>query len=225
MNMKKAEVSFYLKIDTNAASSLIKRNELLSTPIIDCQKDFFYSTANYAIFLEQNTLYNNMHLQHSSSQGTYGTILNLFDNYIPFHKKVHIALKLENTSGKDLNKFYLKENGSALETQRNGNWLFAHAKYAGTYSIAYDNVNPYIKTISSGYKGYFKFTISDGQSGIESYRATVNNQFVPMTYDGKYHSLYTKIDKEIFGTGKHTFELTVTDRVGNIKTVSYNFYL
>lgn len=225
VNLKKAELSFFLKVDTNATSSHIKRNDEVKKPFIKFNEDFTYENSQFSVFMEHHTLYNSMYLSHNTANGSYGSTLTLFNSYIPFHKKVNIALAIDQTAGNDLIKFYIKENGKALETSRTGNWLFAQAKYAGTYSIALDLSNPYIKAISMGYKGNFKFSISDGGSGIADYRAEVDGKFMPLAFDGKYASLYGMADVGVFGKGKHTFKLTVTDRVGNTSNVSYTFYL
>lgn len=225
VNMKKAEVSFYLKVDVDAPSKVIKRTEVSAAPLIMWNEDYSFQNSTTAFFMKAQTLYNSMYLEKSIGDGVYGSVLRLFNSNIPFHQPIQVALKVINSNGQNLNKFYLKQNGKAVETARNGQWLSAQMKYAGTYSIGFDQTKPYIKGYSFGYKGYFKFAISDAGSGIQSYRGEVDGMFVPMVYDGKYRRLTCKVPVARFGKGKHTFKLIVTDRVNNQKILKYNFTL
>lgn len=225
VNMKKTELSFYLKVDVDAPSKVIKRVEVPSAPLIMWNEDYSFQNSTTAFFMKAQTLYNSMYLEKSIGEGLYGSVLRLFNSNIPFHQPIQVALKVTNSNGKDLNKFYLKQNGKAVETTRNGLWLSAQMKYAGAYSIGFDQTKPYIKGYSFGYKGYFKFSISDAGSGIQSYRGEVDGKFVPMVYDGKYRRLTCKVPVARFGKGKHTFKLIVTDRVNNQKVLKYNFTL
>ena len=56
--------------------------------------------------------------------------------------------------------------------------------------------------------------ITDNLSGIGSYRATIDGEWVLMTYDAKNDLLKYNFDDKIT-IGNHTFRLTVKDKVGN----------
>lgn len=225
VNMKKTEVSFYLQVDVDAVSKVIKRTDLPDKPIVNWNVDYTENTGDYALLIKENTLYNTMFLDRGIGSNNYGKTLRLFGRIIPFHKPVRVALRIKNAAGNDRRKFYLRQNGKAITTSRVGTWLYADMKYAGTYSIGLDLTRPFVKAFSTGYKGFFKFSISDGGSGIKKYRGEVDGKFVPMVFDGKYRRLTCKVPKDKFGAGKHSFKLVVTDKVGNQKTLKYNFYL
>jgi hypothetical protein len=225
VNMKKAEVSFYLKVDVDAVSKVVKRTELPNKPMVNWQEDFVANGDDYAFLIKKHTLYNSMYLDNGVGSNNYGKTLRLYNRIIPFHKPVRIGLRVNNRSGHELSKFFLKQNGKAVTTSRTGSWLYADMKYAGTYSIGLDLTKPYVKAYSVGYKGYFKFSISDGGSGIKDYRGEVDGKFIPMVFDGKYRRLTCKVPSKRFGKGKHTFKLIVTDKVGNQKIIKYNFYI
>ena len=225
VNMKKSEVTFFLRVSQDATSKVIKRAKMPEAPMVSWNEDFNYNSENVSFLIKKQTLYNSMYLDKSVGANNYGKTLRLFSKNIPFHQKVHVGLRIGYAAGQNLNKFFIKQNGRAIDTKRTGKWLYAEAKYAGTYSIGLDIKNPYVKAYSTGYKGYFKFSISDAGSGIKSYRAEVDGKFMPMAFDGKYRRLTAKVPVKRFGKGKHTFKLIVTDKVGNERILRYNFYL
>ena len=225
VNMKKTEISFYLKVDSSVASKMIIRNDTPNMPMVYYHTDFFDNGTGYSLLIKNHTLYNSMYLQRTLGSNNYGKTISVYNKYIPFHKPIKVGLYVNYAGGQSLNKFYIRQNGKGINTSRSGKWLYADAKYAGTYSIGLDLKIPYVKAYSMGYKGYFKFSISDRESGIKIYRAEVDGKFMAMTFDGKYARLTGKATAERFGKGKHTFVLTVEDKAGNINTSKYIFYL
>lgn len=225
VNMKKAEISFNIMVDVDATSKVIRRNDTPTTPLVNFDKEFIFNPKGVSVYMKEHTLYNSMYLSYDINSNNYGKRITLFDHHIPFHKPVTVGLYVENAGEHSIDKFYIRNNGKDLVTKRAGNWLYAEGKYAGTFDIALDETAPYIKAYSTGYHGYFRFSISDGGSGIKDYRAEVDGQFMVMEFDGKYARLTGKATKERFGTGKHTFTLVVTDYTGNQRKLSYIFYL
>jgi hypothetical protein len=62
-----------------------------------------------------------------------------------------------------------------------------------------------------------RFKIRDDLSGIGSFEASINGQFLLMHYDSKSATIWSEqLDKSVPLKGK--FELTVTDNAGNKST-------
>ena len=71
---------------------------------------------------------------------------------------------------------------------------------------------------------YLTIKISDSQSGIKSYEASIDNEWILMEYDVKKKKLsYDFRDKKLVGS-KHIFKLVVSDNVGNTNTYKSTFY-
>jgi len=225
VNMKKVETSFFLKVNPSAVSNPILKTDTPNMPLVDYNQDFFDNGTGYSLLIKDHTLYNTMYLQRKMGSNNYGKTLTVYNRKIPFHKPIKVGLRINYAGGQDLNKFYIRQNGKGVNTSRSGKWLYADAKYAGTYSIGLDLKNPYVKAYSKGYKGYFKFSISDRESGLLNYRGEVDGKFMVMSFDGKYARLTGQATAKRFGKGKHTFKLTVTDKANNTSTYSYIFYL
>ena len=66
--------------------------------------------------------------------------------------------------------------------------------------------------------------IEDKKTGIKSYRATIDGQWILMEYDLKKKQIvYDFKDKKLVGA-KHLLEIEVEDNVGNTNTLSATFY-
>ncbi len=226
VNMKECSLTFFLK--SNGIASSKTEKAFPNLPFVNYDKEFNFNSTNAVLQLEPFTIYNSMYFKHSEGQNNYGGTLSVFNSLIPIHKLFNIALAIDKNVNVDRNKLYIQYvNGStkACETKHNGNWLYAKSKESGDYRIAADLSAPIIKSSAIGSGGNFVFYISDGGSGIKTYRAEIDGQFFLMDFDGKSARLYGKASAKLFGAGKHTFKLSVTDKVNNINTVNYTFNL
>lgn len=98
----------------------------------------------------------------------------------------------------------------------NGESIKFNSKNLGKFTLGLDNEKPVIKLISS--KGnHIRFNIFDRNSGIASFRATINGQWILMSYDHKRNLIWSELlDKDMKIKGD--FELEVKDRAGNVST-------
>ncbi|WP_050855771.1 hypothetical protein [Flavobacterium columnare] len=69
-----------------------------------------------------------------------------------------------------------------------------------------------------------KIFISDNLSGIKSYNAYLNNQWILMEYEPKLNRLIHYFSDSKFIDGKNDFKLEVMDNLGNTTTFESNFY-
>lgn len=112
-----------------------------------------------------------------------------------------------------------KGRGSVGGTVKNGS-IKASPKNLGGFYITTDMVPPTIKTVNiSNNKNMSTLNgillkISDNLSGIKSYRATIDDQWILMEFDQRYNLLSYKFD-ELCPKGKHVFRLVVTDQKNN----------
>lgn len=109
--------------------------------------------------------------------------------------------------------------GSAGGVWENG-YLKGKAKTMGTFYIGADSVGPSIRPVNiangKNMKSASKIMvkIGDNLSGIKSYNAYIDDQWVVMEYDAKYALLSYTFD-EYCPAGKHVFRLVVTDMKDN----------
>ncbi|MBQ0740550.1 M23 family peptidase, partial [Aquimarina celericrescens] len=62
---------------------------------------------------------------------------------------------------------------------------------------------------------YLELEIDDAETGIESYRATVNGEFILMEYDYKTKTLTHDSNDGVVRETRNNLKVIVTDKVGN----------
>jgi hypothetical protein len=88
------------------------------------------------------------------------------------------------------------------------------------FTIAYDSIPPVVTPVSWSNPN-LKFKISDNLSGIKSYSATINGQFLLLVYDPK-KNLITARAKNSNKRLQGEFILTIEDNLGNIAEITRN---
>ncbi len=101
------------------------------------------------------------------------------------------------------------------------NVLRARIRKAGSYAVGLDTISPVIEPIyqytdTIDLQTYYACKISDGQSGIKSYRVTENQQWILASYDAKSGRLQWK--KSTSEIQLKSFILEVEDHCKN-KTI------
>jgi len=108
-------------------------------------------------------------------------------------------------------------------------WI-AKTKEGGIYQLQRDSLSPSIKPLNfkegqwlSRYR-YLKIHIEDTDSGIRSYRGTINGEWVRFEYEPKLKLLTYDFRDKTFRTSKHELQLEVTDGVGNRSVYETTLY-
>lgn len=115
-------------------------------------------------------------------------------------------------------------------TYKRGDSLTTYTRTLGSYALVRDSVPPVIiaknfneKQWLTHYK-YLILEISDDISGIESYQATLNGEWILMEYDPKTNTLTYNFEDKILNKTKCYLNVTVTDKVGNSSTFTTTFF-
>jgi hypothetical protein len=134
----------------------------------------------------------------------------------PMHQKIKVTLKPKQS-------YPLQEKTSVyhMEGKRyeylGGQWLNGKVEFEthelGDFTLATDSIAPSIRRIYCN-KNSARFRIGDNLSGISSFDANINGEWLLMIYDYKTGIIQSeRLDKKKLLKGK--FELKVTDRAGN----------
>ena len=114
-------------------------------------------------------------------------------------------------------------------TKHEGNKIIGLTKYLGTYALVKDSIPPSITPNNfddgkwlSKYR-YLQLKVDDKESGISSYRATVNGKWILMEYDYKKKMLTYDFNDGRTST-ENKLKVIVTDNVGNNTTFEATFF-
>lgn len=157
----------------------------------------------------------------------------LNDTRIPLHEACELRIGLRRRPVADTTKYYV-----AGVTSRGGRYsvggkyengfIKARIRELGTYTVDVDTVPPEIIPVNKaqwGRTGRIVFKAKDKQTGINSYRGTIDGKYAlfgkPNSISG---NLVCELDpKHVKKGGRHQLELTVTDGCGNRRTERFDF--
>jgi superfamily II DNA or RNA helicase len=123
-----------------------------------------------------------------------------------------------------------KLNPNHATTYKRGNTFTTRTRNLGTYTLAKDTIAPQIRTKNfmekqwlNNYK-YLSVHISDDLSGVDTYTATLNGEWILMEYEPKRNTLTYNFDDRILDKKQCVLNISVTDNVGNKNTLTTTFY-
>jgi hypothetical protein len=171
-------------------------------------------------------IYANIQIANDYSDYAFSPTYQIHDEKIPVHQSYEIKLKLQrNIDEKLKSKLYIGKckNGqnSFIGNKWDGEWLTAKTRSFGDYAILLDTIPPTITAID--FEGETRpspllgFKLSDKGTGIKTYNAWVDGEWILMKYDGKRNVIYHEFDARIT-TGKHKLIIIVTDLSNNQTT-------
>ena len=110
---------------------------------------------------------------------------------------------------------------SFLNTQKNKERWEAKTKEGGRFHLGRDRIDPLVEPVNfkegqwlSRFR-YLKIRIDDSDSGIQSYRGTLNGHWILFEYEPKLKLLTYDFSDKTFEAAEHKLELEVKDGVGN----------
>lgn len=135
------------------------------------------------------------------------------------YKKTAFIARLDSKNKPDYVKTYKREKTFTTRTRN-----------LGTYTLAQDTVPPLIRPKNfkakqwlTNYR-YLSLLIADDLSGIATYEAALNGEWILMEYEPKNRTLTYNFDDKILDKKQCDLRIVVTDNVGNSTTFTSSFY-
>ena len=197
----------------------IKKNDLeIYFPEFSFYESFFFS-------------YNKCKAEYKN---VYSDLHSLHNKVVPVHKYYDIKIRPIDLPFKYNDKALIGHiNNYGRLVSEGGKWKngFVQTKTRtfGQFVITIDTILPKVKPLNI-YEGKdisnqkdIRFTIWDNFSGIDKFKAYLNEDWVLFEYDAKLKLLTYKVDKKL-KKGLNTLRLIVSDEKENVKEVKYNLY-
>ncbi|MEJ7780667.1 MAG: M23 family metallopeptidase [Daejeonella sp.] len=191
-------------------------------------------TAGVNIEIPINALYSDLKFVYSSSAGPSGAfskIHHIHNRLIPVHLAYSLSIKptIPIRAGlQDKALIITTSRAPQGGTYENGS-VKALVRGFGSFYITVDTIAPRITPVNiSNGKSFvsnqkIQFKISDNLSGIKTFTGRIDGRWVLMEYDAKTSSLWHTLDEHT-GSGKHDFQLTVTDMKSNSSVFKSTFF-
>ena len=185
------------------------------------------SDRNISLSFPANAFYRSFYfrLKVDSISTPFGPVYKIHDQFTPVQKAFTIKIKPDFVPDNFEDKLYIAySNGDGkpwyIGASWEGNFLTARSRLLGDYLVAIDSIPPVImpvniadgKDISE--QNTIKVKIKDGETGIASYRGTLNGRWILMEYDTKKQLLTYHYDGRL-QKGMNHFKLVVKDLLDN----------
>ena len=211
-----------------------RTNGLKSDNIYSINKDSVYNLlfASSSVKLSDNTFYADKEIEIIERDN----ILSIDEDSIPVLKEITIKFNTDRYNDSLVNKTYIakldKEDKSSFVSNnlKNGK-LTADIKLLGDYMIKVDSIPPSINLIDIedsqwiSNRDKLQIKINDKNSGISSYRGTLNGKWILLEYNPMKGILTYDFNDNINNSEpKNILKVNVTDNIGNTKYLEKVFF-
>lgn len=210
--------------EVNPTSVTLKGNYFIKT-----KSDYNFEFEKTAVYFPVNALYENTYLDISEKDG----VLDIGNNYEAIQNGLTVTLDMSNLSEEEQKKAFVGTVlGLKLEYNssfRKENKVSAKVKAFAKYKVGFDNVAPriynpnFIEGSNISKLSTLSVSISDAVSGIDTYNAYLNGEWILMEYDYKTKKLVHNLNDGKVISGKNDIKIVVTDKLDNTATFSSNF--
>lgn len=190
-----------------------------------------FKKGDVTIAFPKNTFYKDLYLDFKLKD----SIAIIHEPSVPLDKKFTLTFDVSKYSKEEKNQLFIanvnhRKYANYQNTKKKKDKFYTTTKTLGKYTLVFDNKKPKIYNLNFRNnqwitnKDEIRVNISDTGSGIKSYRATIDDEWILMEYNLKKKKLiYNFKDKKLVGS-KHSFKIVVSDNVGNTNTLSATFY-
>ena len=225
--------NIYILIPINNEKNIIekkieKKSNVFYNKLVDDNFEFNFKINKYKINIPKNTFLKNTDLLIDLIKDS----LKIINPNVPVFKNIKIIFPNNNNKkGNYLANLDKNKNESFITSKLDSKNNFeTKTKKLGTFFIKNDSISPSIKSLSFkkgdwiSNKNYIKFKILDKESGIKTYKGTINGKWVLFEYEYKKNQISYEFDKYYTKKSMNEVEITVEDMVGNKKIFKSVFY-
>lgn len=191
-----------------------------------------YAKDNISVYIPENTFYEDFYLDFEVKNNE----LKLHNSSVPVHKNLTITFdNVQGLTEEQMKKTFIASvSGPSLsynKTTRKGNTFKTYTRNLGAFKIAQDSIPPRIYNVNfvegKNLKNQSTLSvfISDNLSGIDSYNAYLNGEWILMEYDYKTKKLVHQLSDAKFKEGRNDFKVIVVDNMQNSTTFESHFFM
>lgn len=175
-------------------------------------KNTFFDSIFFDVNVDTNIVY-----------GAYSPTYKIGNNAIPLVKDYKVKIKCcgdKLPTSKLMFVSVNKDKVSGMGGKYENGYVVGSLSDFGTFRIQADTTNPTIKPVTNQPVNELKFIIEDDLSGIKSYSASINGEWILMKYDPKTKSISYEADEYLKFADSYQLEVTVIDNKDNMATYS-----
>ena len=190
-----------------------------------------YDLGAAKVYFPANTFYDSFYIDLEEGDKT----VRLHNNRVAVHRNFTITFDVSKFSTEEKKQLFIarldnRRRPQYTSTYKRGNTFTARTRNLGAYTLAKDTIAPKVSPRNFKEKqwlnnySYLSLYINDDLSGIDTYSATLNGEWILMEYEPKTSTLTYNFDDIILDKKECNLELTVTDNVGNSTIFESTFF-
>lgn len=190
-----------------------------------------YDLGAAKVYFPANTFYKDFYIDLKKGNDT----VTIHNSRVPAHRNFTITFDASKYSKEERKLLFIarldkKLQPSYASTYKRGNSFTTRTRNLGTYVLAKDTIAPKVRAKNFKEKqwlnnySYLSVLISDDLSGIDTYAATLNGEWILMEYESKKNTLTYNFDDKVLNEKQYELKVVVTDNVGNTTTFTSTFY-
>ncbi len=220
--------------NTSRYAFVVRGKQQPISPLEYKEKYFFkWDKVNYlhgpgmSLIIPRGLLYDNVVLNYQLRGGGEDVAFTyqLHDRTVYLHDYCNLSIGIRNMPVADSTKYYVarvygKGRMSSVGGRYENGFMHTRIRELGTYTVAVDTIPPEVTAVEPknwAKKGEIAFRVKEKETGIASYRGTIDGEFAIFGLEIMTNKLICVPDPKRVRKGeKHTVEITVSDRCGNV---------
>ncbi|MFK8282516.1 M23 family metallopeptidase [Capnocytophaga cynodegmi] len=203
---------------------------VVSGEVVIAGRDQYFTFDGGNVYFPERTFYEDFLIQIESKNDT----LTLHNPATAVHKFFNLSFNNKKFSEKEAQKVFIarlnEKNKSSAERTIYKNGLFTtRTRNLGRFTLMKDTIAPTLRPLNfknnaTVTASTLKVEIKDDLSGVESYSATLNGQWILFEYEPKTQTLtfdFSDIDTK--KTDTYRLEMIAKDGVGNVQKLDISF--
>ena len=190
-----------------------------------------FKKENITIAFPKNTFYQDIYLDFKVDSG----VAKVHTPSIPLNKSYTLTFNVSKYTSQEKEQLYIANTEYAkypryVNTRKKDTTFYTTTKTLGKYTLKIDTLKPDVKILYIYNKQWItsaktlKVKVSDIDSGIKNWRATIDDTWVLMQYNHKKGVLTYNFSDKILVGSKHIFKIVLSDNVGNTTERSITFF-
>ena len=226
------KVQLTIPVEYGNQETVFKKEIKKTKYFLKSKNEYNYAKDNVSVYIPENTFYEDFYMDFDVKDG----VLNLHDESVPGYKNMTITFSdVQGLTEEQLSKTFIATiDGYKLDynkTYRKGNTFKLYTRNLGKYKLSQDYDAPRIYNVNfvEGKNLKNQTTISvyiaDNLSGIDTYNAYLNGEWILMEYDYKTKKLIHRLDEKKYNEGRNDLKIIVTDDMQNSTTFESFFFM
>ncbi|MEQ3661997.1 MAG: M23 family metallopeptidase [Flavobacterium sp.] len=226
------KVQLTIPVEYGNQETVFKKEIKKTKYFLKSKNEYNYAKDNVSVYIPENTFYEDFYMDFDVKDG----VLNLHDESVPGYKNMTITFSdVQGLTEEQLSKTFIATiDGYKLDynkTYRKGNSFKLYTRNLGKYKLSQDYDAPRIYNVNfvEGKNLKNQTTISvyiaDNLSGIDTYNAYLNGEWILMEYDYKTKKLIHRLDEKKYKEGRNDLKIIVTDDMQNSTTFESFFFM